>query len=86
MSLNDPAAIEADIEATRAHLKGTVDELADRLRPKEIGRRSIVGAKHRLVDATRTPDGSLRIERIGAAVAAVVAIVGLLALARRRRS
>jgi hypothetical protein len=86
VSQTDPAAIETEIEATRARLAGTVDELAVRLHPKEIGRRSVADFKARVRAATRTPDGSLRVERVGAVVLAVGAVLGLLVLARRRRS
>ncbi len=84
MSQTDPAAIESDIEATRARLAGTVDELAVRLHPKEIGRRSVQDAKQRVREATHTPDGALRTERLAAVAAAAVAVVGLLAVIRRR--
>lgn len=86
MSQSDPAAIESDIEATRARLAGTVDELAVRLHPKEIGKRSVRDAKERARTATHAPDGSLRTERIAAVAAAALAVVGLLVALRRRRS
>ena len=86
MSQTDPAAIESEIEATRARLAGTVDELAVRLHPKEIGKRSVNDAKTRFAAATHAPDGSLRVERIAAIAAAVVAVVGLMVANRRRRS
>ena len=80
-----PAAIESDIEATRARLAGTVDELAVRLHPQGgIGRRSVQDAKQRVREATHTPDGALRTERLAAVAAAAVAVVGLLAVIRRR--
>ncbi len=52
-----PAQIEAEIEATRTRLAGTVDELAIRVQPKEIARRSVVDAKAKLQEATHTEDG-----------------------------
>ena len=84
MSDSDPAAIEAQIEATRARLAGTVDELSGRLRPQEIARRGTAEARTRLRSATTTPDGQPRVERLAAAGAAVVALI-VLALWRRRR-
>ena len=84
MSDSDPAAIEAQIEATRARLAGTVDELSVRLRPQEIARRGTAQAKARLISATTTPDGQPRVERLAAAGAAVVALL-VLAIWRRRR-
>ena len=86
MSQNDPAAIESEIVATRDHLRSTVDELAHRLAPKEIARRSVADAKQDLRQATTNPDGSLRVERIVAVVGAVVAVLGLLVVLRHRRS
>jgi hypothetical protein len=82
-----PAQIEADIEATRARLAGTVDELATRVQPKEIARRSAEDAKAKLQSATHTEDGALRTERVaaaGGAVALLIGLVGLRAVRRRR--
>jgi hypothetical protein len=86
VSQTDPAAIETDIEATRARLADTVDELAVRLHPKEIGKRSVQDAKSRLWAATHTAEGGLRTERLAAIGAAAAALVGLLVAVRRRRS
>ena len=83
-----PAQIEAEIEATRARLAGTVDELASRVQPKEIARRSAADAKAKLHSATHTEDGSLRTERVaavGAAAALLAGLVSLRALRRRHR-
>jgi Protein of unknown function (DUF3618) len=83
-----PAQIEADIEATRTRLAGTVDELATRVQPKEIARRSAEEAKAKLQAATHTEDGSLRTERVaavGGAAALLVVLAGLRARARRRK-
>ena len=82
-----PAQIEADIEATRTRLVGTVDELATRVQPNEIARRSAEDAKAKLQAATHTEDGSLRTERVaavGGAAALLVALAGLRARSRRR--
>jgi Protein of unknown function (DUF3618) len=75
-----PAQIEAEIEATRARLAGTVDELANRAKPKEIARRSAEDAKVKLQAATHTEDGSLRTERIAAVGGAAALLAGLFAL------
>jgi hypothetical protein len=80
----DPADIESEIVATRDHLKDTVDELAHRLAPKEIARRTVSDVKQDVREATTNPDGSLRVERIAAVVGAVVAVLALLAVLRRR--
>jgi MYXO-CTERM domain-containing protein len=83
-----PAQIEAEIEATRTRLAGTVDELATRVQPKEIARRSAEDAKARLQAATHTDDGSLRTERVAAvgAAAALLAALAAFRAVRRRRS
>src|SRR6476469_8562590 len=76
--------IEADIAVTRARLASTIDELAVRAQPKEIARRQADSAMVKLNEATHTPTGELRIERIVAMVAAVVALVGLVVWRRTR--
>jgi len=73
-------AIEAEIAATRAHLASTIDELSVRARPKEIVRRKAGSAKARFVEATHTPEGDLRAERVfavaaGSAVLLVLAVL-----------
>ena len=79
--MSDTARLEQDIQATRARLEGTINELAYRAQPQVIAQRQVQGLKLRLDAATHTEDGDLRIERVGAVVAVVV-VVGIL---RRRR-
>jgi hypothetical protein len=76
--------IEAEIIAKRAHLASTIDELALRAQPREIARRQTESAKARFVDATHTPQGDLRMERIGAIAAAASAVFVVLAILHRR--
>jgi len=83
--MTDTARIERDIEAARARLEGTVNELAYRAQPQVIAERQVQSLKLKLRDATHTPDGDLRVERIGAVVGAVVALVVVAGLVRRRR-
>lgn len=80
----DPAAIEAEIEATRVRLAGTVDELAVRMHPKAIAQRGADDVVAKVRAATTTPDGQLRIERLAAMGAAVVALLALVVWRRRR--
>ena len=75
-----PEAIEAEIASTRAHLASTIDELAVRAHPKEIGRRQVASVRSRVMVATHTPEGELRVERLGAVAAVVVALMGLAAV------
>jgi MYXO-CTERM domain-containing protein len=79
------AAVEQEIRAARARLEGTVNELAYRAQPKVIVERQIQGLRAKLDAATHTPSGDLRVERIGAVVAAAVALVVVAGLVRRRR-
>jgi hypothetical protein len=89
-SIQSADEIEAEIAETRAHLARTIDELAVRTRPKEIALRQAASAKARFLDATHTPEGDLRAERVGA-VAAGTAVLLVLAIlhvrhhGRRRR-
>ena len=76
--------IEAEIEAARQRLAGTVDELHARTAPKEIARRQVETAKVRFNDATHTPQGDLRTERVAALAAAAVALLGIGVVRRRR--
>ena len=78
-------AIETEIAATRAHLATTIDELAVRAQPKEIARRQAESAKAKLIDATHTPEGDLRVERVGAIAAGSAVLLGLVILFRRYR-
>jgi hypothetical protein len=79
-------AIEAEIVATRARLANTIDELVVRAQPKEIARRQAETAKVRFIEATHTPEGDLRVERIGAVAAGSAVLVGLVILLQRHRS
>lgn len=79
-----PAAIEAEIVETRARLAGTIGELAVRVQPKEIARRQAESAKAKLVEATHTPEGDLRVERVGAVAAGSAVVLGLAILLHRR--
>jgi hypothetical protein len=94
---DDPAAIEAEIEATRARLAETVDQLAVRVHPKTIVERTkedarlqvqqaTERARVQLHDAVYTIEGKPRTERLAAAGAALVALIGLLVWRRVRRS
>ena len=79
-----PDAIEAEIAQTRAHLASTIDELTVRAHPREIVRRQKESAKAKFVDATHTPEGDLRAERVGAMAAAGAAVLVVLTILHRR--
>ena len=75
-----PAEIEAQIEATRARLAGTVDAIADRVKPANVARRSAESAKAQGVDE----GGHLRVDRVAVLAAAVAGAVGLVLWRRSR--
>ena len=77
-------ALEAEIAARRDRLARTIDELTDRVKPRNIIHRQTEAAKARFADVATTPEGDLRVERL-AAVVAVVAVVGGYLLYRRLR-
>jgi hypothetical protein len=77
--------IEAEIAATRAHLASTLDELALRTQPREIARRQVTSTKARFVEATHTPEGDLRLERVSAMAAGAAVLLGLVILHFRHR-
>jgi Protein of unknown function (DUF3618) len=82
----DPAGLEQVIAQRREHLASTVDELMVRAHPRAIARRGLADARGRAVGAVRTPEGDLRVERVGAVAAALAALVLLSVLLRRRRA
>ncbi|MDP9417906.1 MAG: DUF3618 domain-containing protein [Actinomycetota bacterium] len=65
-----PDRIEADIEATRERLAGTIDQIGVRVAPKNVARRGVESLKAQFVN----PDGSVRAERV-APVAGFVALI-----------
>jgi len=79
-----PDVIEAEIALTRAHLASTIDELAVRAQPREILRRQTEAARAKVVSSTHTPQGDLRVERVGAIAAAASLVLIVLAFLHRR--
>ena len=75
-----PAEIEADIERTRARLAGTVDEIAERVKPANVARRGVESAKSQVVDE----QGNLRTTRVAVLAVAVAGAVGLVLWRRSR--
>ncbi len=78
-----PADIEADIEATRDRLAGTIDQIGDRVSPKNVAARAQASAKAQVVDPGT---GSPRIDRIAVVAGVVVLIVVVRVYRARRRS
>ena len=81
-----PVDLELAIEAKRAQLAATIDELSARAKPRELARRGLAGVTAKARGAVSTPDGQLRTERVGAvAGAALVVAVALVWIRVRRR-
>lgn len=74
-----PAEIEAEIERTRARLAGTVDAIADRVKPANVARRGAESARAQVVDE----QGNIRTSRV-AVIAAVAAAAAALVWRRSR--
>jgi Protein of unknown function (DUF3618) len=75
-----PAEIEAEIERTRDRLAGTVDAIAERVKPANIARRCVDSAKRQVAD----DEGNLRVDRVAILTVAVAGTVGLVLWRRSR--
>jgi hypothetical protein len=82
---SSPAALERAIEAKRASLAATIDELSVRAHPREIARRGVAGLGAKARGAVETPDGQMRTERIGAVAGATLVVLVALVWVRVRR-
>jgi len=67
------AEIESDIERTRVRLAGTVDAIAEKVKPANVARRGVEAAKAQVVDER----GELRPDRVAALAVGVTAVLGL---------
>ena len=76
----DPAQIQAEIEATRAQLAETVDQLSARLDVPARAREGAARAKDTAVETYRESPPAV----IGATLALVGLVVGLIILRRKR--
>lgn len=74
-----PAEIEAEIEATRARLASTVDELVDKAHPRNVAKRQVEQAKSQVYDE----QGNLRTEKIATIAGAIAGVVVVLLIVRR---
>jgi hypothetical protein len=72
-------SLENDIEATRARLADTIDQLVYRASPKTIARREVASLKAVYV----APDGSPRTDNMLKTAGAVVGFVTLMVVLRR---
>lgn len=77
--------IEAELQASRQRLAGTIDELAFRTQPKEIAKRQVESVKLKAGDLTRTAEGDVATDKLGKMVAGAGAVLLLLGLLKRAR-
>ena len=77
---NDPDAIKADIDATREELAATVDQLSARLDVQARAKEGVARAKDTAVETYRESPPAV----IGATLALVGLVVGLIILRRKR--
>ncbi|MBC9957102.1 DUF3618 domain-containing protein [Yimella sp. cx-51] len=77
--------IEAELQASRQRLAGTIDELAFRAQPREIAKRQVETVKLKASEATRTPEGDVAGDKLGIAVGGLGAVLLALGLIRRAR-
>ena len=75
VALRDPDALVKEIERTRENLARTIDTIAERVSPANVARRGV----SRVMDQVTRPEVQI------AAGATVVAVAGLVILARRLR-
>jgi|APCry1669189034_1035192.scaffolds.fasta_scaffold30854_3 ElaB/YqjD/DUF883 family membrane-anchored ribosome-binding protein len=75
------AQIESEIEATRNRLASRLDDFQDYVKPANVVDRGVNSAKGVFVDEY----GGVRPERVAIAAGAVVGLIALRVLARRRR-
>lgn len=81
---NSIESLQADVVARRQRLAGTVDELAARVTPQALLKQNTEAAKAKIAQFATTPDGELRVERVAAVAAAVVAVIALRVWGGRR--
>jgi hypothetical protein len=77
VKVGGPDALEAEIEATRQRLAGTIDQLVYRASPKTIVRREVNGFRARFVDPNGNPRTDNILKVLGGVAGAVVVIVVL---------
>ncbi|GAA1772696.1 DUF3618 domain-containing protein [Nostocoides vanveenii] len=85
---NDPsiAQLQAEIAASRERLASTIDQLTSKAAPKAVVARQTEAAKLRFAEATKTPEGDLRTERLAAVAAALAVVLIVRCILRRRAS
>ncbi len=75
-----PAEIEQELQQTTDRLASRVDELVQRVQPREVARRSLAAVREKVT----TPEGRPRAEVIGATIGGLVGLAVLVWRARRQ--
>ncbi|MEI2777638.1 MAG: DUF3618 domain-containing protein [Tetrasphaera sp.] len=78
------AQLQQEIEAARGRLAVTIDELTAKAAPRALLQREKDNAKARFAAATKTPEGDLRTERLAAVAGAVIVVLVVRCMLRRR--
>jgi hypothetical protein len=79
----ETAALEAEMEATRERLAGTIDQLVYRTSPKTIARREVASVKGYFVDARTGQPRTTNILKVAGGVLGVVALMVVVRVATR---
>jgi hypothetical protein len=74
----ETASLEAEMEATRERLAGTIDQLVYRASPKTIARREITSIKGYFVDLETGRPRTTNILKVAGGVVGAVALVAVL--------
>ena len=74
----ETTALEAELDATRERLAGTIDQLVYRTSPKTIVRREITTIKGYFVDLETGQPRTTNILKVAGGVVGVVVLVGVL--------
>ena len=72
--------VEAELAAARRRLATTVDDLAEAVSPQEVAKRQADKVKSAFVDA----DGKVRVDRVAKVAGAVIGLITLRTVVRRR--
>jgi hypothetical protein len=70
----ETAALEAEMEATRERLAGTIDQLVHRASPKTIARREVASVKAHFVDPETGQPRTTNILKVAGGILGVVVL------------
>ena len=74
----ETVALEAEMEATRERLAGTIDQLVHRASPKTIARREITSIKSYFVDVSTGQPRTTNILKVAGGVVGVAVVFAVL--------